>query len=147
MGDRQKILGHAGIALRRDRQMPITAIGQRCVAAPAVGHDHDPGLNRRLDKPAERSCRTIRHDFHPNTAGVPAVAARHAFEVLGLALADFDSRDNEALIMDAAALAARPAADPGLVDLDMIPRMATDAVAIGSDHAGAELWRIWNAVS
>jgi len=112
MGDRQKVLGHAGIALRRDRQMPITAIGQRRIAAPAVRHDHDPGLDRRLDKPAERSCRTIRHDFHPNTAGIPAVAARHAFDVLGLALADFDSRDNEALIMDAAALAARPTADP-----------------------------------
>src|SRR4029077_20242117 len=34
--------------------------------------------------------------------------------------------------------AARPPADPCLVDLDMIPRLATDAVAIGSDHAGAE---------
>ena len=82
------------------------------MAAPAVGHDDDPGLDRRLDKPAERPCRTIRHDFHPNTAGIPAVAARHAFDVLRLALADFDSRDNEALIVDAAALAARPAAQP-----------------------------------
>jgi len=25
MGDRQKVLGHAGITLRRDRQMPIAA--------------------------------------------------------------------------------------------------------------------------
>jgi hypothetical protein len=75
-------------------------------------HHHGSGLDRRLDKPAQRSCRTIRHNFHPNTAGISAVAARHAFDVLGLALADFDSRDNEALIMDAAALAARPAADP-----------------------------------
>ena len=41
--------------------------------------------------------------------------------------------------MDAAALAARPTADPRLVDLDMIPRLATNAVAIRSDHAGAEL--------
>ena len=34
-----------------------------------------------------------------------------------------------------------------LVDLDMIPRLATDPVATGSDHAGAEFGRIWNAVS
>src|SRR4029077_2487113 len=34
--------------------------------------------------------------------------------------------------------AARPPADPCLVDLDMIPRLAADSVAIGSDHAGAE---------
>ena len=86
--------------------------GQRRIAAPGVGHHHGSGLDRRLDKAAQRSCRPIRHNFHPNTAGISAVAARHAFEVLGLALADFDSRDNEALIMDAAALAARPAADP-----------------------------------
>ena len=112
MGDRQKVLGHAGITLRRDREMPIPAIGQARIAAPAVGHHHDPGLDRRLDKPTERCCRTIRHDFHPKTAGIPAVAARHASDVLGLALTDFDSRDNQALIMDAAALAARPAADP-----------------------------------
>jgi len=37
---------------------------------------------------------------------------RHAFDVLGLAPADFDRRDNDALIMDAATRAARPAADP-----------------------------------
>jgi hypothetical protein len=41
-----------------------------------------------------------------------AASARHAFDVLGLALADFDSRDHQALMMDAAARAARPAADP-----------------------------------
>ena len=98
--------------MRRDRQMPIAAIGQRRIAAPGVGHHHGSGLDRRLDKAAQRSCRTIRHNCHPNTAGISAVAARHAVDVLGLARADFDSRDNEALIMDAAALAARPAADP-----------------------------------
>src|SRR5207245_10370939 len=91
-----------------------------------------------LDRPPKRCCRRGRHRFRPNTAGISAVAARHAFDVLGLALADFDSRDNEALIMDAAARAMRPAADPCLVDLDMIPRLATEAVATGSDHAGAE---------
>src|ERR1700726_485540 len=112
MGDRQKVLGHAGITLRRDRLMPIASIAQRRIAAPGVGHHHGTGLDRRLDKAAQRSCRTIRHNFHPNTAGISAVAARHAFDILGLALADFDSRDNEALIMDAPALAARPAADP-----------------------------------
>jgi hypothetical protein len=30
----------------------------------------------------------IRHNFHPNTAGISAVAARHAVDVLGLARAD-----------------------------------------------------------
>ena len=49
--------------------------------------------------------------------------------------------------MDAAAFATRPAADPGLVDLDMIRRLATDAVATGSDQPARSLWRIWNAVS
>src|SRR5580692_10042453 len=68
MGDRQKVLGHAGITLRRNRQMPIAAIGQRRIAAPGVGHHHGSGLDRRLDKAAQRSCRTIRHNFHPNTA-------------------------------------------------------------------------------
>src|SRR5437899_12589675 len=115
--------------------MPIAAIGQHRIAAPGVGHHHGSRLDRRLDKAAQRSCRTIRHNFHPNTAGISAVAARHAADVLGLAQADFDSRDNEALIMDAAALAARPAADPLLVDLDMISRPLYDSVVSDSDHA------------
>jgi hypothetical protein len=49
--------------------MPIAAIGQRRIAAPGVGHHRGPGLDRRLDKAAQRSCRTIRHNFHPKTRG------------------------------------------------------------------------------
>jgi len=107
MGDWEKVLGHAGIALCRHRQMPITAIRQR-MAAPRGRDHHDPRLDRRLDKPAKRCCRTIGHDLHPN----PLLRCGTPFDVLGLAPADFDRRDNDALIMDAATRAARPAADP-----------------------------------
>src|SRR5206468_12668260 len=43
MGDRQKVLGHAGITLRRDRQMPIAAIGQR------RSEEHTSELQSRSD--------------------------------------------------------------------------------------------------
>ena len=47
MGDGQKVLGHAGITLRRDRQMPIAAIGQRRIAAPGVGAESARGVSPR----------------------------------------------------------------------------------------------------
>jgi len=58
----RKSAANAGITLRRDRQMPIAAIGQRRMPPQASRNTTAPRLDRRLDKSAkdlaERSAQT-----------------------------------------------------------------------------------------
>ena len=54
-------------------------------------------------------------------------------------MADFDSAGNKNLVMDAPAFATGPAADVGFISLDMLVRLAADAVLIGPHHASAQL--------
>src|SRR6266446_1897873 len=84
MGDRQKVLSHAGITLRSDRQMLIAAIGQRRIAAPGVTTTA-PGSTAASTKPhsdlAERSGTTsirIRPAYRPLRRGTPGRQASRA---------------------------------------------------------------------
>jgi hypothetical protein len=52
MRDRQEVLGHARIAVGRNREMVLAAIGQRGIAAPGIGHDHRARFDRRLHEAA-----------------------------------------------------------------------------------------------
>jgi len=119
--------------------MPIAAFSERVIAIPSICHDYRPRLDRSLNKPTERTRCPIRDNLHPKSPGVSSVPTWYAFDVLGFPLPHFDGADNEHLIMNTAAFPACPAANPGLINLDMIFLTTANAVAVGTDHTGPQL--------
>src|ERR1035437_6266495 len=138
MDDRQILFGSLRIAELRNPTMFVAATGEADITGPVVGNDLCPGRNGFLNEAAKRSCATIRHNGEPNAASVSPTLARVELGA-GLALADLYSTSNKDFVVNATALAARPATDPGLIDLDMFAWLATNPVLIGAHHAGAEL--------
>ncbi len=53
-------------------------------------------------------------------------------------MAHLNGAGNQNLVVNPSAFPACPTADPGFVHLDMLVRVATDAILIGADHSGAQ---------
>ena len=53
-------------------------------------------------------------------------------------MAHLNGAGDQNLVVNAAAFAACPTADPGFVHLDMLVRAATDAILVRADHSGAQ---------
>src|SRR5471030_1623933 len=138
MDDRQEILGHFRIATFGNGVVVVAALAQSGVAAPIVRDDQRSRSNGALDKSTERRGAAIGSDRQPDSSGVPAIFPL----ILGspwLPVADFDSAGDNNLVMDAPAFAAGSTADVGFIHLDMLVRLAADAVLIGPHHASAQL--------
>ena len=97
-----------------------------------------PEVTGALDKAAERFRAAVWHDSESDTSGV---ATALPLIELGsrLALSHFNGAGDKKLVVNAPALAARAAADPGFVDFDMVAGLAADAVLIRPNHTSAEL--------
>jgi len=138
MDDGQEILGHFRIATFGNGVVVVAALAQSGVATPIVRDDQRSRSNDALDKSTERPGAAIGSDRQPDSSGVPAILPL----ILGsprLAVADFDGTCDKNLVMDTPAFAAGPAADIGFINLDMLIRLAADAVLIGPHHASAQL--------
>jgi len=145
MGDRRKS------SPRWDRLAPRPADAdsrdrQRRIAAPASVTTTAPGSTAASTKPhsdlAERSGTTsirIRPAYRPLRRGTPLTFSGLRWRTSTAAITSFDHGRR--------GLRRASCRRPMLVDLDMIPRLATDASRPGRNHAGAEFVEIWNAVS
>ena len=81
---------------------------------------------------------TIRCILTPDAPGIATVLAR-VLRGSRLTTARLHGASDESLVMHAAALAARAAADPCLIDLDVLIDATADAIPIRADHSGAKL--------
>ncbi len=139
--DRQVVLGDVGLAPFGAREMLVARASKTGVALPGVGDDH---LGRRVDGRLHEALQTlggaIRNDRQAQPARITTAASGLALAVLALglrnALFHFDSADHGDLVVDALPLAARPPANPRLVDF----HVSLDADPTGRDsHRRAEL--------
>ena len=134
----QEIVGHFRIAAFSNGLVVIAALAQSNVAAPIIGNDERARSNSLLDKPTERIAASIWGDRKPDAPGVSAILPF----VLGsprFAVPNFDSTGYEDFVMDAPTFATGSPADVGFISLDMLVRLAADAVLIGTHHASAQL--------
>ena len=138
MNDRQILLSDLGVASLGDGEVFVAALGEAGIAGPIVGDDRRTRSNGALDKAAERFRAAVWHDSESDTSGV---ATALPLIELGsrLALSHFNGAGDKKLVVNAPALAARAAADPGFVDFDMVAGLAADAVLIRPNHTSAEL--------
>lgn len=135
--DGQVFLGNLGIAAFSRRDVLVPASPQLVVAAPPVRHDDGLGIDGTLHKPYEALGPTGRDHGQPQPSRDPsAPALLDAF--LGLPLADFDSRRDERLVVDALALATGCPADPGFVHFD-VTTLEADPVSVRADHPRPQL--------
>src|SRR5665213_3461328 len=114
MDHRHELFGDFGIAAFGNRMMVVAPLTQADVAAPIVGDDGQSHTT--------------------SIATVPALVLRRP----RLAMANLDSGGHQCFVVDASALAARPSADPGLIDLDMLFRPTTNTILVRPHHAGAQ---------
>ena len=138
MDDWQILLGDLRIAPFSDGEVFVAALGKAGVAAPVVGDERRARHNGALNEAAERLRAAVRHDGEPNP---PGIATTLPLVELGarLALANLHSAGDKNLIVDATAFAARPAANPGFIDFDVLAGPAADPVLIRAHHPRAEL--------
>jgi hypothetical protein len=90
MDDRQRYVGHPGIAPLCNGKVGVASLAEAGIATPVVGTDLRARRNGAFDKVTERVGAAIGHDSEPNT---PRVTAALALVELGawFALADLDS--------------------------------------------------------
>ena len=137
--DGQVFLGHRCLAALGNGQVRVAFSFQRLVAVPGVRDDHAAGVDGSLYEAAQGLGSAIRDDLQAQASRVASAPADlPAF--LGRSLAHFHGCRHKRLVMDASTFAARRAADPCLINLDVIGRAGlADAVPIRSHHTGAEL--------
>ena len=136
--DRQILVGNPRVTALGDGEVLVPALSEIGVAGPVVGNDHGVWRNRSLNEAAKRLRATVRHDGEPDSPRIPFA---FALVELGarLALAHLYRTGDKDLVMDAPALAARPSADIGFIDLDVLTGHTANPVLIGTYHASAEL--------
>jgi hypothetical protein len=135
--DRQVFLGDLGAVALDHGKVLEAPLSQSSVARSAIRDDHAARHNGVVNEACEGPSALVGHDFKAQAAGV-APTPTVLFGVV-LLLADLDGTDHKRLIVLAFSLAARDAADPRLVNLDMAGEIAADPVTIRADHAGPEL--------
>jgi hypothetical protein len=138
MDDGQIVLGDRRIVSLDNWQMFVSPLLQRGIARRTIGEDHRTRCYGAFDEADKRLGRTIRHHFHAQPTGI-ASATTGLRTKLRFTLADLDGGNNERLIMDATAKAARRTANPSFIDLDMPIQVAANAVTVRANHTGAQL--------
>ena len=92
------------------------------------------GVCRRRD-----CARRPAQDPQKEKGEAPLSACQRRLRASRLTTAHLHGASDESLVMHAAALAARAAADPCLIDLDVLIDATADAIPIRADHSGAKL--------
>ena len=121
-----------------DGVMIVAAFAQAGVAAPIVRDDQLPLLDGAPYKATKGFFATVGGDGEPDAPGIATVLAR-VLRGSRLTTALLHGASDESLVMHGAALAARAAADPCLIDLDVLTDATADAIPIRADHSGAKL--------
>ena len=137
MNDGQKGLGNLHVATFRNGAMKIPSLFKRRVAAPVIGNDGSARRNDALDEATQRFCTSVLNHREPNTSGVPPSPALVEAATV-LALFNLDGTGDENHVVNASALATSTAADVGFIGFDVFSGVATNAVLVGTHHAGPQ---------
>lgn len=137
MNDGQEGLGNLHVAAFRNGGMKIPSTFKGCISAPVVGNDARARRNGSLDEATQRFCTSVWRHREPNTSGVPSSPALVEAATV-LALFNLDRPGNENHVVNAPALAASTTADVGFIGFDVICRVATNTVLVGTHHGGAQ---------
>src|SRR5450432_77824 len=134
---RHELFGNFGIAAFSNRMVVVAPLAQAGIAAPIVGGGQRTRHDDILDKAGQGLGAAVGYDGQPYSTGIATVLSfvlrRPRFPA-----ANLDSGGYQRFVVDASALAARPSADPGFIDLDMLFRPTTDTVPVRPHHAGAQ---------
>ena len=139
---RQVLLRDVRIATLRDLREPVALLREMVVARPVVGCDVRTRLHRVKHEALQRFRRAVRSDVETQAPSVEATSARKClagipFPLVLFALALLDRANDKRLVMLSSPLAARPAPDQRLVDLDR--EVTSYAVTIRAHHRYTEL--------
>src|SRR5208282_4461108 len=107
------------------------------IAAPIVGDDQRAWHDGFLDKATQGIGAAVSCDGQSHSTGIAAILPLVLCRAR-LAVANLDSGGHQRFVVDAPAFAARPSADPRLIDLDMLFRPTPDTVLVRPHHARAQ---------
>jgi hypothetical protein len=134
MDHRQVRLSFVGIAAERQSLMAVSHLGKSRVASPAIGAQRGAKRDVVFDKAGKRIGAAVWHDTKPQSSRINAASV---LLTIGRARPNLDRPDDKSLVMDAATLAARLAADHAFVNFDRM--LAANGIALWTNHASAEL--------
>ncbi len=138
MNDGQKGFCDLHVASLRDGGMKVSALPERCIAAPVIGDNGGVRCNGVLDETDQRLGASVRHHRESNAPSVtPSLSLVEAAGAL--ALPDFDGTRHEYHVVNTTSFAPRAAANPSFIGFDDFFRLAADPVLVGTHHAGAQL--------
>ena len=146
VNQRQPFLGHVWVAVLRDRLVFEVVILEAAVPDPIVRDDVGARSDGHPGEAHKVRGLAVGNDGEAQPSRVAPTATRDGLALLTedvllgtrpLTLPDLYGADDERLVVDPLALAARPAAHPGLIQLDRVD--ASDHVDVSAHHAGAEL--------
>ena len=138
VNDGQEGFGDLRIAQLRDGGMNISAPFECRIAAPVVGNDGRAWRNGAADETAQRFGTPVWHRREPDTPGVPSsLPLVEAAAVL--ALPNFDRAGDDNHVVNATALATGTSANVGFIGLNVLSKLATNPILIGSHHADTQL--------
>ncbi len=130
----QMSLSFVRITTKRQHVMTVSCLRKLRVTGPSIGAHDSTVDNVLFDKSGERFGAPIWNDAKPQPSRIDS-----ALVLLAVISArpNFNRSDDKSLVVDAASLAARLAADKTLIDLD--GRLAAYCVSFWADHASAQL--------
>ena len=138
MDDGQEGFSDVRVASLRDGGMKVSALPERCIAAPIVGNNRRTRCHGALDEADQRLCAPVWHHGEADAPGVPPGLS--LVEAAGaLALHDFDGAGHEYHVVDTAPFASRATANPCFIGFHEDIRLAADSILVGTHHPGAQL--------
>ncbi len=141
MNDRQVIFRHLRVSTLDNRKMLIAPTGQRRISRPRIrDNQRCCRINASVDEPTQRFLGSVRHDLQPESPRHPSATPLLRFALgIGFAFSDFDSGDDESLIVVASANATRRPANPRFVNLDVAALIPADASGLWPNHPRTQL--------
>src|SRR5271169_7251166 len=128
---------HFGFAAFGNCMVVEAPLAQAGVAAPIVGDDQRAWHDGILDKATQGIGAAVSSDGQSHSTGIAAILPLVLCRAR-LPVANLDSGGHQRFVVDAPAFAARPSADPCLINLDMLFRPTTDTVLVRPHRATRE---------
>src|SRR5271166_6561812 len=134
---RHELFGNFGVAAFGNWMVVVAPLAQAGIAVPIVSDDQRAWHDGILNKATQGICAAVSGDGQSHSTGIAAILPLILCRAR-LPVANLDSCGHQRFVVDAPAFAARPSADPCLIDLDMLFRPTTDTVLVRPHHARAQ---------
>jgi hypothetical protein len=126
--------GLVRVTAERQGLMMVSHLRKVRVASPAIGAQRGTKRNVVFDKAGKRVRTAVGHNAKPQSSCIDAASVLLA---IVLTRPNLYRSDHNRLVVSAPTFASSLAADQAFVNFDRI--LATDSVALGTNHAGAKL--------